>query len=259
MNRFIVRKPIIRKYISFSLMVAILVVAGALVHAATPKKRVRKSPPMSRTEIRESERLLSDLGYWTGPVDGVLDGKTRQALIAFQKFSGIEATGRLNREVLELIRNATAPQAKDPGYRHVEIDLDRQIIFFVDDEGKVSKMLPVSTGGGQHYNKNGMSGIAYTPRGRFRVYAKAMGWKKSPLGMLYFPNYFSDGLAIHGNSEVPVTPKSHGCVRIPTFASAQVSKMMPVGTIVLIYDTQSFVSAKDWADEQKPIQVDTIQ
>jgi lipoprotein-anchoring transpeptidase ErfK/SrfK len=86
-----------------------------------------------------------------------------------------------------------------------------------------------------------------------------MGWKKSPLGMLYFPNYFSDGLAIHGNTEVPVTPKSHGCVRIPTFASAQVSKMMPVGTIVLIYDTQSFVSAKDWADEQKPIQVDTIQ
>jgi peptidoglycan hydrolase-like protein with peptidoglycan-binding domain len=259
MNRFIVLNQIIRKILKLTSMVAILVVAGTLVQAATTNKRVRKSASMSRSEIRESERLLSDLGYWTGPVDGVLDGKTRQALIAFQKFSGIEATGRLNREVLELIRNATAPQAKDPGYRHVEIDLDRQVLFLVDDDGKVAKVLPVSTGGGHHYNEHGMSGIAYTPRGRFRVYAKAMGWKKSPLGMLYFPNYFTDGLSIHGNSEVPVTPNSHGGVRIPTFASAQVSKMMPVGTIVLIYDTQSFVSAKDWAVERKATQVDSIQ
>jgi len=33
--------------------------------------------------------------------------------------------------------------------------LDRQDIFFVDDEGKVAKMLPGVTGGGQHYNQNG--------------------------------------------------------------------------------------------------------
>src|SRR6266403_2398230 len=255
MNRFIVRNQNNHKILRFALLVAILVFAGTLVQATTHNGRARKGSSMSRSEIREAERLLSNLGYWTGPVDGVLDGKTRQALIAFQKVSGIEATGRLTRDELELIRNATAPEAKDAGYRHVEIDLDRQVLFLVDNEGKVAKVLPVSTGGGQHYKQNGMSGIAYTPRGRFRVYAKAMGWKKSPLGMLYFPNYFSDGLAIHGNSEVPVTPKSHGCGRIPTFASAQVSKMMPVGTIVLIYDTQSFVSAKDWADEQKPIQV----
>jgi peptidoglycan hydrolase-like protein with peptidoglycan-binding domain len=245
--------------LKLTLSVVILLVAGTLVQAATPNRRPRKGSAISRSEILEAKRLLSKLGYWTGPADGVLDGKTRQALIAFQKVSGIEATGRLTRDELELIRNATAPEAKDPGYRHVEIDLDRQVLFLVDDEGKVAKVLPVSTGGGQHYHQNGMSGIAYTPRGRFRVYAKAMGWKKSPLGMLYFPNYFSDGLAIHGNSEVPVEPKSHGCVRIPTFASSQVSKMMPIGTIVLIYDTRSFVSAKDWVEEQRPNQVDTIQ
>jgi len=34
------------------------------------------------------------------------------------------------------------------------------------------------------------------------------------------------------------------------------SRLMPVGTIVLIYDSQSFVSAKDWAeaDKQKAVQ-----
>jgi hypothetical protein len=29
------------------------------------------------------------------------------------------------------------------------------------------------------------------------------------------------------------------------------SKMLPVGTIVLVYDKESFVSAKDWIEEDK--------
>jgi lipoprotein-anchoring transpeptidase ErfK/SrfK len=96
-----------------------------------------------------------------------------------------------------------------------------------------------------------MSGLAYTPTGRFRIYAKIAGWRKSPLGLLYYPNYFSDGLAIHGNPEVPHSPQSHGCVRIPMSAAIEMSRALPVGTILLIYDSQSFVSAKDWAEADK--------
>ena len=94
-----------------------------------------------------------------------------------------------------------------------------------------------------------MSGLAYTPRGRFRIFAKISGWRKSPLGLLYYPNYFSDGLAIHGNSSVPNSPESHGCIRIPNSAAIEMYKSMPLGTIVLIYDKQSFVSAKDWVKQ----------
>ena len=117
------------------------------------------------------------------------------------------------------------------------------------DEGVVRKVLPVSTGSDKHYHEKGMSGLAYTPRGRFRIYAKIAGWRKSPLGLLYYPNYFSDGLAIHGNSSVPNSPESHGCIRIPNSAAIEMYKSMPVGTIVLIYDKQSFVSAKDWVKQ----------
>jgi hypothetical protein len=31
------------------------------------------------------------------------------------------------------------------------------------------------------------------------------------------------------------------------FAAREVSKLLPLGTIVLVYDKVSFVSAKDWA------------
>jgi len=104
-----------------------------------------------------------------------------------------------------------------------------------------------------------MSGLAYTPRGRFRIYTKLKGWKKSPLGLLYYPNYFSDGLAIHGNPSVPQSPQSHGCIRIPMSAAAEISRLLPLETIVLIYDKQSFVSAKDWAEADKQKQEANIR
>ena len=34
-------------------------------------------------------------------------------------------------------------------------------------------------------------------------------------------------------------------------SAAQMSKELPVGTILLIYDKESFVSAKDWAEADR--------
>jgi len=217
----------------------------------------RKGRPLnhslSRAELKRAEGRLSEMGYGTGRVDGVIDGVTRNALSAFQKWEGRKVTGQMSREDFDLIMSATAPMPKDTGYKHVEIDLDRQVLVLTDGGGVVKRVLPVSTGSDKHYSQNGMSGRAYTPRGRFRIYAKMSGWKKSPLGLLYYPNYFSDGLAIHGNPSVPQSPQSHGCIRIPMSAAADISRLLPVGTILIIYDKQSFVSAKDWAaaDKQK--------
>lgn len=214
------------------------------------KRRVTNHPP-TRAELKQAERRLADMGYPTGPIDGVIDDKTRGGLVLFQKWEGRKHTAQISRSEFDAIMNAEAPQPRDPGYAHVEIDVDRQLLLLIDSEGAITKMLPVSTGSNKQYNEKGMRGLAYTPRGRFRVYAKIAGWRKSPLGLLYYPNYFSDGLAIHGNPSVPRTPQSHGCVRIPMTAAAEISRRLPVGTIVLIYDSQSFVSARDWAEADK--------
>ena len=181
------------------------------------------------------------MGYGSGP----------NALIAFQKYEGRNVTGRMTRDEFDAVMNAGAPKARDAGYKHVEVDLDRQVLLLTNDEGLVSKVIPVSTGSNKQYNEKGMRGLAYTPRGRFKIYAKIAGWRKSPLGMLYYPNYFSDGLAIHGNSSVPDTPESHGCVRVPNSAAVEIYTQMPIGTILLIYDKDSFVPAKDWVTSRQ--------
>jgi len=227
--------------LTLTLLLSIPTNSSADTNAQTRKVRSPRphTPALSRVEIKDANGRLAEMGYGAG----------RTAVIAFQKYEGRKVTGQLSREDIAAIMNATTPQAKDPGYKHVEVDLDRQVLLSTDDSGAVKKVLPVSTGSDKQYHEKGMSGLAYTPRGRFRIYAKISGWRKSPLGLLYYPNYFSDGLAIHGNSSVPDSPQSHGCIRVPNSAAIALYKQMPVGTIVLIYDKQSFVSAKDWVKQ----------
>src|SRR5215471_2044163 len=216
--------------------VALLVTLAFITTTAAFATTNKTTHRVTSGEAKQAAARLSEMGYGSG----------RNALIAFQKYEGLKATGQLTRADFEAIMNASAPEARDPGYRHVEVDLDRQVLLVIDDDGAVKKVLPVSTGSNKHYHEKSMSGLAYTPRGRFKIYAKIAGWRKSPLGMLYYPNYFSDGLAIHGNSSVPDSPESHGCIRVPNSAAVDLFKQLPVGTIVLIYDKQSFVPAKDW-------------
>ena len=205
---------------------------------------------LTRTQVKEAERGLSELGYWTGPVDGVFDATSQSALIAFQKWEGRTINGRLTRDELEAIRNGEAPRARDVGYEHVEVDLDRQVLLLINHNGEV-RVLPVSSGSGKEFTSDGQTSVAYTPRGRFVVYDKTFGWEDGALGSVYYANYISGGVAIHGYESVPAQPASHGCIRIPMFAAREVSRLLPLGTIVLVYDKVSFVSAKEWAENPK--------
>ena len=192
---------------------------------------------LSRAEVKQAQARLAEMRYGTGS----------NALVVFQKWERRKVTGRFNRDEFDAIMNADAPRPKDSGYKHVEVDISRQVLLLVGDDGELNKIIPVSTGSDKKYREKGGSGLAYTPRGRFRVINKISGWRKSPLGLLYYPSYFSGGVAIHGNPSVPTTPQSHGCVRIPMSVAVDVYKQLPMGTIVLVYDDRGFVSAKDWA------------
>ena len=223
----------------------LLISAHSIV--GTPQK---KRASLTRAQIIEAERRLSELGYWTGPVDGRLDEGTTSALIAFQKWEGRPVTGKLTLAELEAIRNGVSPTARDLGYEHVEVDVDRQVLMLVNEDGGV-RVLPTSTGSDKPFMDLGQMSVAYTPRGRFVVYDKTYGWENGDLGSVYYANYISGGVAIHGYLSVPTTPASHGCIRIPMFAAREVSRLLPVGTIVLVYDKVSFVSAKEWVKNPK--------
>src|SRR6266516_858907 len=74
-----------------------------------------KQTSLTRAQTREAERLLSDLGYWTGIVDGLFDPAPRSALITFQKWEGRPVTGQLTLDELVAIRASASPKARESG------------------------------------------------------------------------------------------------------------------------------------------------
>lgn len=215
----------------------------------TPKSRaVRKQtvPPASPEQILEARALLGALGYWVTPDLDRPDDSLYHALIAFQKVEGRigrERPGRLTAEELAALRTARPAPARESGPAHIEVDLTRQILLVVDSCGAVLKILPISSGSGELFTEGGRTRRACTPCGRFKVQWKISGWRRSPLGLLYYPSYIYNGVAIHGNPSVPPEPASHGCIRVPMFAAKELFEMMPVGMDVIVYGESETASA----------------
>ena len=214
------------------------------VQPAKKKSEAKKPPAMIPEEIKEARERLAELGYWLiEEIEGE-DASLRHALIAFQKIEGRPHKGLLTKEELEAIRAARRPEAKETGYPHIEIDLCNQVLYAVDLGGVSLRILPVSTGSGECFTEGGLTRRAITPIGEYKVQRKIRGWRKSPLGLLYYPVYFYDGVAIHGNPAVPPNPASHGCIRIPVFAAKDFFDLAEIGTPVKIYDSSGRQAAR---------------
>jgi hypothetical protein len=220
-----------RTFFALLMTCTLLPIATSVASAAN-----KKQSGLDRGARKQAEQMLADLGYWTGRVDGVWDESSRHALTAFQKAENRERTGKLTLDEIEAIEAASPVEAREGGPAHFEVDLTRQILFYVDDDGATSRVIPISSGNGEEFFVKGFAGVAYTPRGRFQVQRKISGWRKSDLGMLYYPSYIYGGVAIHGSTSIPTSPASHGCIRVPMYAAKQLSDLMPVETIVFVYE-----------------------
>ena len=236
------RKPrSIKRIATFSLLCSLMAGAGASTFAArggrtTERAATPNAVAGTAAMVNEAGQRLSRMGYCAPTISGKMDERLRLAVLAFQRVERRKQTGVLDQSEIEALKTATAPVPMETGYRHVEVDLTRQVLFVVEQNNSISLVLPISSGSGKWYTFQGKTERAVTPRGRFTVYNKISGWRKAPLGMIYYPCYFNKGWAIHGSKSVPNYPASHGCVRIPIPTAKELSDILPVGTTVLVYD-----------------------
>jgi N-acetylmuramoyl-L-alanine amidase len=217
------------------LLVGSAILSISLFFAIGPRGLNVKGKGVETAEILEAERLLQRLGYWTGPIDGDMDEGSRQALIGFEKVERLRRTGQLTPATLKLLRKAKRPSARFKSGFHIEVDLKRQVLFVVNERAQVELVLPVSTGNGELFTEGGWTRYAKTPRGTFQVYKKIDEWRKTPLGLLFYPSYIIGGVAIHGSNVIPTRAATHGCIAVPMHAAQQLSQMMPIGTNVIVY------------------------
>ena len=126
---------------------------------------------------RVQARLL-ELGFWVSGVDGDFGLTTKQAVMAFQKYVGIEADGSVGPITADFLTQMTErakPTIAVDGDQ-VEVDKDRQVLFIIYG-GQVVWTLNVSTGSGQYYTEQNKkdptkveSGRSVTRNGDFSVY-----------------------------------------------------------------------------------------
>jgi N-acetylmuramoyl-L-alanine amidase len=185
--------------------------------------------------VKALQQRLHKLGYQVQEADGQFGPETHHSVVAFQKVNRLGRDGVVGPITRKALADPRTPQPRSTkaGF-HVEADLTLQVVYMVRD-GKVVEILDASSASGQTYTVDGDVRLAVTPLGSFTIQRKIDAWRKSKLGLLYRPAYFTGGYALHGAYSVPPFPASHGCIRITIPAMDRWFAKLPVGTPMLVY------------------------
>jgi hypothetical protein len=162
------------------------------------------------------ENALRYLKLPVGKVDGVINESTRRAFCVWREFTG----RAVNRNLLTLAQRAALvqnPKLQLPVNLKEGLNLNitcQSMVWVVRDPQTRALVLKAI-----YVASSGMSGYT-TPTGTFRIFSHVNAWQESTLypgAMMYRPQYFNGGRAIHGSatdSLVKTYPASHGCVRM---------------------------------------------
>ncbi len=211
-------------------------------------------------DVLALQQRLKDLGFDPGPIDGTFGRLTQQALWAFEKLilntPPADATGVLTNEMWQTMQDPISIQPLrevGEGKTHMEIFLAKQVgIVFTND--KPVLITHISTGSNEKWCEiakydtdefgqplavpieKDICGFSKTPGGVFKFYRRYTGKRVGALGSMWNPVYFNYGIAVHGASNVPLTPASHGCVRIPMDIADYFPNLVANGDKVYVWD-----------------------
>ena len=221
--------------------------AAATVQVAAARVTSSAYVPAKRTleygmhgnDVRALQQRLAQLEYYPGAANGQFGSDTLEAVWAFQEVQGLSADGTVGPVTEHALVSPHAPQSRDPrgGALRVEVNLQLRVLLLYRNNN-LSLVSHVSSGGGYYYCSDGSCGYAITPTGHFTTTVFMPGWVTVPLGQMYNPVFFiGTAYAIHGDTDVPLQPVSHGCVRIPMDIAAFFHTLVKApGTPVYIYN-----------------------
>lgn len=180
------------------------------------------------------QQRLAEAGFRPGAIDGRFGQYLLGAVYAFQKVHDLERDGVFRAQHWTLLdATISVPVAAEAD--RVEVDLDRQVLYLIEEQ-VVKVVLPISSGNGAAYRAaSGRFVKATTPEGGYKFYRHINGWRISYLGGLYRPYYFRGGYAIHGSYNVPPYPDSHGCVRVELHDMDYLTTELSIGMPVYVY------------------------
>ncbi len=251
---------------------------------------------MSGDDVVMVQKRLAQIGFDPGEADGHFGSLTTHAVWAFEKLvMGVprwKATGTVTPALWEKIQDPIAITPRRPrndGSNHVEIYLPEQVMavfhnnqavlvahvstgqringangFSIEESYEYREVIVIDTDNdGQPLDEpveKPVVGLAYTPPGVFKAHWRVSGERKGPLGVMFNPIYINQGIAIHGSSQVPLYPASHGCIRVSQYLGERIEleRLIDIGNDVLIWDgvkepeDQPFMATQAQLDRPDP-------
>jgi len=178
---------------------------------------------MKGSAVKALQHRLAALKYYPGPIDGQFGTDTLEAVWAFQEVQGLPGRDYVSSAMQRALADPRAPKVLDrgAGANRIEVNLASEVLVLYHDNS-IQLISHVSSGGGYYFcSPGGGCGYAITPAGNFKTIVYLPGWVQVPLGEMYNPVFFiGTAYAIHGDTDVPLVPVSHGCVRIPMDVAA---------------------------------------
>jgi peptidoglycan hydrolase-like protein with peptidoglycan-binding domain len=230
----------------------------------TPKTQLTRTLKlgMQGDDVKTAQVRLKAMKFDPGPIDGVFGPGTQQAIWAFEglvlKRPYDQQIGKLTNDLWQVMQDpiqfGPRRSANIVGTAtHMEIYLDLQAaIVFTNDQPTL--ITHISSGSGQTWCdvinldtddkglpidppvQKDVCGVSKTPGGVFQFYRRYAGNRNGPLGGMFNPVYFNFGIAVHGAHNVPSTPASHGCIRIPEFIANYFPTLVAKGDRVYVWD-----------------------
>jgi hypothetical protein len=207
-----------------------------ILPAPPPPAPPTLSPGVSGAAVVQLQHQLYALGYWVDTTGGSFDDSTEQAVYALQKAAGLPTDGVVGPQTWAALQSGVVPHPRPMAGYQIQIDLENDLLMVVNN-GHLEWTLNTSTGGGYTYTQDGVTSVANTPTGVFQTFRQVDGMVVDSLGSLWMPKFFYEGFAIHGDTDVPPVPVSHGCARISNEAIEWVwaNNIDPIGTTVWVY------------------------
>ena len=196
--------------------------SALLDHGSVPKLDIIPPLPVG---VRAVQQSLAKLKYLPlGAVNGSLDYRTSQALLAFQGWEGLLRTGTPTVETRLRLTTARIPTPRRrTTARRMEVTRWKGVLLEIENK-KVRRVVHVSTGAGGR-----------TPAGTFSVFRKErMSWSNPFSVWLPWASYFHAGYAFHQYPYVPGYPASHGCIRVSSPEAKGVYDFASFGTPVSV-------------------------
>ncbi len=195
---------------------------GLLDHSTVPRFEIIGPVPV---DARQVQQRLAQLRYLpAGYVNGRIDYRTSQALLAFQGWEGLSRTGAATLDTRRALNRARVPAARRlTAGRRLEVSRNKGVVLLIENK-QVKRAVHVSTGAGGR-----------TPAGNFSVYRKErMSWSNPFSVWLPWASYIVGGIAFHQYPEVPSYPASHGCIRVGRPEARMLYEFASFGTPVSV-------------------------